>query len=115
MLNVNPNKRITAKKIITHPWIVKESTVDNTMKINVSISTTLRVLEKMQKHQSRCLLRKKAKDILIRTLAPDQTETMAKIFKKFDYDKDGFIEPNDLDQALSSTQNQSSDSQVIDE
>lgn len=97
MIEVNPDKRITAKTAMEHPWI-KE--VDACAHDENEIVLSQEIVTNLKNYRGESLLKKAAMNVLVKHLNLAQIEGLKKEFEKIDIDCSGFLEVSELEQAI---------------
>lgn len=91
MLELNPKKRISAKKAIEHPWfgLITDIKIRSAVLEEEKIEGD--VLERLCAYKSVHQLRKALLNVLVKMLKSKETKEITDLFNKLDKDKTGYI------------------------
>ena len=107
MLVANPDDRWSADKCLQHPWFkIVESSADASKPISPEI------IENLKKYRGQSSLRKAAMNMLIKMIQPKEMEALRQEFHKIDKDNSGFIELNELKEAIKKAAFEISDEEI---
>ena len=107
MLIVNHEDRWTAQQCLKHPWLkIVESSADASKPISPEI------IENLKKYRGQSSLRKAAMNMLIKMIQPKEMEALRQEFHKIDKDNSGFIELNELKEAIKKAAFEISDEEI---
>ena len=98
MICLDPQKRITAREAIDHPWIKKGddfgrqmSQIDDTDKVLHE-----EIIESLKQYRGVSMLKKAAMNVLVKHLQPQEIQRLRLEFEKVDADFSGFLEVQEL-------------------
>jgi calcium-dependent protein kinase len=98
MIKADPIERITIMEAIHHPWVVGKENDQADEKLNADI------IKKLVNFNGESILRKLSLFILVNHLTPEQIAPLKKEFEKVDTDLSGFLELQELEDALEKAQ-----------
>lgn len=100
MICVDPSKRITAKECLNHPWIVNSQQKKSELPPEEEEKLEKSIVQKLMAYRGQSLLKKASMNVLVKHLSSKQVEMLRSEFEKFDIDKSGTLELNELTKAI---------------
>ena len=98
MITLDPSKRITAQQALSHDWIKflgGEGTIEQG-----EPTMNAEVVNNLKNYRGESILKKAAMNILVKSLDIKEVRLLKKEFQKIDTDHSGFLEINELEDAI---------------
>jgi len=92
LLVSDPDKRLTAKQALTHPWIASDDAPKEPM--------SEKVIQNIVGFQKQCKLTKAVGRALKNHMTDDDKANLAEVFAKFDVNKDGRLGPEEVSEMM---------------
>lgn len=99
MMQIDPDKRITAVEALEHPWFKIFESGEEESKISQADREKFQkdVVENLKKYRGMSVLKKAAMNILIKTLPTDEDiQKLNKEFERLDKDRSGCLSSNEM-------------------
>lgn len=99
MIEVNVEKRITVDEAMDHPWIrMGMETSEECKMAKGKINSD--IIESLTRYKSQSLLKKAAMNVLVKHLNGKQIKELRSEFQKLDTNHSGYLEPENIKEAL---------------